>query len=74
MIIIGGKNSSNTKKLYEISKLSCENSFLIEKLDELKKEDFLKFSTVGIMAGASTPKEHIEEVRAFLENVGVCVC
>lgn len=74
MIIIGGKNSSNTKKLYEIAKLNCEKTFLIEKIEELKKEDFLKFSTVGIMAGASTPKEHIEEVRDFLENVGVCVC
>ena len=66
MIIIGGKNSSNTKKLYEIAQCNCNNCFLIENLNEL--EDIKQFSTfnkIGIMAGASTPNEHIEEVRKY---------
>ena len=66
MIIIGGKNSSNTKKLYEIAKLNCENTFLIESLEELEYENMNKFEKIGIMAGASTPKDHIEQVKKFL--------
>lgn len=68
MVIIGGKNSSNTKKLYEIAKLNCENTFLIEKLEELNMDLMCGFEKVGIMAGASTPKEHIEEVKRFLDS------
>ncbi len=41
MIIIGGKNSSNTKKLYEISKQNCKNSICIETVDELKEKKYL---------------------------------
>lgn len=62
MIIIGGKNSSNTKKLYEISKENCKNVLLIETKEELDMEYIKKFNKVGIMAGASTPKWIIEEV------------
>ena len=62
MIIIGGKNSSNTKKLYEISKENCKNVLLIETKKELDKDYIKKFNKVGIMAGASTPKWIIEEV------------
>ncbi len=68
MIIIGGKNSSNTKKLYEIAIKNCQNSFIIEVLDELK-EDMSKYSKVGVMAGASTPNESISEVVEYLENM-----
>lgn len=66
MIIIGGKNSSNTKKLYEMAVKNCENTFLIEDVNELEeyKEVICKCEKIGIMAGASTPKEHIEEVRS----------
>lgn len=62
MIIIGGKNSSNTKKLYEIAKESCPNTFLIETKDELDIKQMNKFNKIGIMAGASTPNASIEEV------------
>ena len=68
MIIIGGKNSSNTKKLYEIAIKNCQNSFIIEVLDDLK-EDMSKYSKVGVMAGASTPNESISEVVEYLENM-----
>lgn len=60
MIIIGGKKSSNTKKLYEIAKKNCAKSFLIETVDELELPETIQ--KIGIMAGASTPKESIEEV------------
>lgn len=66
MIIIGGKNSSNTKKLYEIAKNNCDNTILVETAKELEiKEPVEK---IGIMAGASTPKESIEEVIKFLKK------
>lgn len=62
MIIIGGKNSSNTKKLYEIARENCENSICIETKKELNIEDIKKYKKVGIMAGASTPQSSISEV------------
>ena len=62
MIIIGGKNSSNTKKLYEISKRNCENTVCIETKEELDVEEIKKYDKIGIMAGASTPKNSIEDV------------
>lgn len=68
MVIIGGKNSSNTKKLYEIAVKNCKNSFIIEVLDDLK-EDMSKYSRIGIMAGASTPNESISEVVKYLEKM-----
>jgi len=68
VIIIGGRNSSNTKKLYEIANKNCENTFLIECVKELENVNMLVYKKIGIMAGASTPKEHIEEVKQFLIN------
>lgn len=66
MIIIGGKNSSNTKKLYETAKKYCEDTVLVENAQELKLEK--KIDKIGIMAGASTPKESIEEVIEMLKR------
>lgn len=62
MVIIGGKNSSNTKKLYEIGNKYCENCVCIESPKELDLNLINTFSKVGVMAGASTPQEVIEEV------------
>ena len=62
MIIIGGANSSNTKKLYEIGKANCKNCVCIETADELDLSTINKYEKVGVMAGASTPQELIEEV------------
>lgn len=62
MIIIGGKNSSNTKKLYEVGKKYCENCVCVETADELDLEKIEEHKKVGVMAGASTPKEIIDEV------------
>lgn len=70
MIVIGGKNSSNTTKLYQISKENCENTIHIENSKELK-EDFINnenFKTVGITAGASTPDWVIKEIIDIMEG------
>ena len=69
MIIIGGKNSSNTKKLFEIASTNCSNSFIIETVEDIKNEDLSLFNKVGIMAGASTPKESIDAVVDYLKNM-----
>ena len=69
MIIIGGKNSSNTKKLYEVAKKYCKKSISIENEKELDVEYFKDCSVVGIMAGTSTPQESIERVQNILKNV-----
>ncbi len=62
MIVIGGKESSNTKKLYEICKKECENTYYIQKLDDLDLSSFKSYWNVGITAGASTPNKIIKEV------------
>ena len=89
MIIIGGKNSSNTRKLYDIAKKNCENTVIIETYKELEEslngtnsmqennngkdvnkkflEKIKTSNKIGIMAGASTPKESIEEVIDFIK-------
>lgn len=63
MIVIGGKDSSNTRKLYEICAGICPDSFLIQTKDDLDPADFHSFDCVGITAGASTPNIIIEEVQ-----------
>ncbi|MDO5556596.1 MAG: 4-hydroxy-3-methylbut-2-enyl diphosphate reductase, partial [Clostridia bacterium] len=60
MIIIGGKHSSNTNKLYNISTKYCKNCILIETKDELSLDYIKQFEKIGIMAGASTPQKSIE--------------
>ena len=69
IIIIGGKNSSNTMKLYEIAKSNCRDSVCIETVDELKIDNLKQYEKIGIMAGASTPKESIDDVLNKLNNL-----
>lgn len=68
MIIIGGKNSSNTKKLYDIAKENCKNTIIVETKDELNTNAVKRFDKIGIMAGASTPDESIEEVIKAIKD------
>lgn len=74
MIVIGGKNSSNTIKLYEIANKYCENSICIETADELQIEKISEYKKIGVMAGASTPKESIDNVIEKLEKVNDKEC
>lgn len=68
MIVIGGKNSSNTKKLYEISKANCDKTICIESYKEIDTDDLRNSKKVGIMAGASTPKSSIDKVIEIVKN------
>ena len=71
MIVIGGRESSNSHKLFEIASSVCKKCAFVEKADEVKKSDFEGCLTIGITAGASTPSGIIEEVyktMAELEN------
>jgi len=63
MIVIGDKHSSNTQKLFEICKNACENTYYIQTLRDLELNQLGSVTTVGITAGASTPKNIIEEVQ-----------
>lgn len=63
MIIIGGKNSSNTQKLYDICRNECENTFYVQTVKDLNLHELKSLKSIGITAGASTPKNIIEEVR-----------
>jgi len=63
MIVIGGRNSSNTRKLYEICQKECSHTYYIQTLDDLNPESVNSVRSVGITAGASTPKKIIEEVH-----------
>lgn len=63
MLVIGGKHSSNTQKLYEICRKECENTYYIQTLSDLNPESVNSVRSVGITAGASTPKNIIEEVH-----------
>jgi len=66
MIVIGGKNSSNTQKLYDISKKECANTYYIQTLVDLDLAAFESVSRVGITAGASTPNYIIKEVHGSM--------
>ena len=68
MVIVGGKNSSNTRKLYEISK-NCNNSFFIENIKDLPLKQLRKCNKIGVAAGASTPECVIKEVIANMSEM-----
>lgn len=66
MIVIGGRHSSNTRKLYEICRKECPQTYFIQTLDDLHLERPKAVSLVGITAGASTPNKIIEEVQNYV--------
>ena len=67
MIIIGGKHSSNSNKLYEIAKKYCKNVLFIETEQEMDKIETK--NKIGIMAGASTPEKSIQKVVEKIRNL-----
>ena len=69
MIVIGGKNSSNTRKLYEICRKECKNTYYIQTVGDFDPESVSSVRSVGITAGASTPKNIIEEVHTNVRGI-----
>ena len=69
MIVIGGRHSSNTQKLFEISKKECSNTFYIQTVNDLNMEDFRNIEKLGITAGASTPNNIIKEVHDHMAEM-----
>lgn len=69
MIIIGGKKSSNTNKLVEIAKMHCKEVHFVQTKDNLLLDQLKGKEKIGIMAGASTLDEKIQEVIEALENL-----
>ena len=63
ILVIGGRNSSNTQKLYEICRRECKHTYYIQTLEDFKPEITGTVRSVGITAGASTPNQIIEEVH-----------
>lgn len=69
MIIIGGKKSSNTNKLYDIAQRECSNVMFVENMEDLYLNYVKRFKKVGIMAGASIPQEMINEIVELVKNI-----
>lgn len=74
MIVVGGLNSSNTNKLCEIAGRHCDSVFRLSSAEELEIDKIMKFKSVGIVSGASTPNEQTREVLLKMaENTEVKV-
>jgi (E)-4-hydroxy-3-methyl-but-2-enyl pyrophosphate reductase len=69
VVVIGGKNSSNTQKLYDICRDNASKAFLIEEEAELCPEWFTGIKKIGITAGASTPHALIHRVRESISRL-----
>ncbi|MCR4842141.1 MAG: 4-hydroxy-3-methylbut-2-enyl diphosphate reductase [Eubacterium sp.] len=68
MIVIGGRNSSNTRKLYEICSESCKDTYFVQTLEDFTFRRNGLARTVGITAGASTPNNIIKEVQNYVRR------
>ena len=70
MVVIGGRQSSNTAKLFSVCKSNCERTYLIESAAELDDIALIDADIIGITAGASTPARIIKEVlNTMTENI-----
>ena len=69
MIVVGGKNSANTTRLYHLCKEICPKTYHVETEKELNADMFLNVENVGLTAGASTPKYLLEKVREYIYEV-----
>ncbi len=68
VIVVGGRESSNTKRLAQVAGKYCKNIYLIERADEISDVDFSKYHSIGVTAGASTPASIIKEVITMVEE------
>ena len=69
IIVVGGKHSSNTAKLFDVCKANCNNTYYVETASELSGLDFADFSSIGVVAGASTPAGIIKEVIKTMSEI-----
>lgn len=68
VVVVGGKNSANTKRLYTIALEEGKPAWFIERPEEIPC-DLARYSVVGLTAGASTPDSLIDEVQSYLESL-----
>lgn len=71
MIVVGGKNSANTTRLYHLCKEICPKTYHVETEAELSADMFTGVEKVGLTAGASTPKYLLEKVREYINEVAI---
>jgi 4-hydroxy-3-methylbut-2-enyl diphosphate reductase len=70
MVVAGGKNSANTKRLYELSRSILKDVYQVESAYEIKSEWFTGKKSAGVSAGASTPENVIKEVVEKIKTIG----
>ncbi|MGB9677017.1 MAG: 4-hydroxy-3-methylbut-2-enyl diphosphate reductase [Candidatus Ratteibacteria bacterium] len=70
VFVLGGKESSNSKKLFKICKKECNYTFFIEKISDLGKIKFSDFKNIGIVSGTSTPNFFIKDVIEYFKKNG----
>ncbi|MCR4884606.1 MAG: bifunctional 4-hydroxy-3-methylbut-2-enyl diphosphate reductase/30S ribosomal protein S1 [Clostridiales bacterium] len=70
MVVIGGRKSANTHKLYEVCRKHCKNTILVESAAEIP-HDFIRhgFMTIGVTAGASTPDDSLKEAVTIMTDI-----
>jgi 4-hydroxy-3-methylbut-2-enyl diphosphate reductase len=68
MVVVGGRHSSNTRKLYEIAQNYCKNVLFIENKCEISLKDLCGCNKIGVTAGASTPERIVKEVISSMSE------
>lgn len=69
VVVVGGKNSSNSLRLADLARRSGKKSYLVESDRDLKKEWFKGIKAVGLTAGASTPEEETGKVKKWIKSI-----
>ena len=69
MVVVGGRDSGNTRRLADVAAARRVKTWLVETVEELEAKNFCPSGTVGLTAGASTPKSLIDSVQCWLEKI-----
>ncbi|MCM8820950.1 MAG: 4-hydroxy-3-methylbut-2-enyl diphosphate reductase [Candidatus Omnitrophica bacterium] len=70
VFVLGGKNSSNTAKLYGTAKRYNRNAFYIERLEDIKDVPLSKVKSIGLISGTSTSEDFIAEIKRYIKKIG----